>query len=83
MHTLNLGCSFITLRDTYNNQRPRCKIAWLHYANHFTFDCLTLNSENRGINITCMFTMMTYLKTIDHIGKKDGSGTHQSIDACG
>jgi hypothetical protein len=26
---------------------------------------------------------MTYLKTIHHIGKKDGSGTHQSIDACG
>ena len=38
---------------------------------------------NRGINITCMFTTMTYLKTIHYIGKKDGSGTHQSIDACG
>jgi hypothetical protein len=27
VHTLNLGCSFITLRKSCNNQRPRCDIA--------------------------------------------------------
>ena len=34
LHTLNLGCSFRTLRDPCNNQRPRCDIAWLHVINH-------------------------------------------------
>ena len=32
-HTLNLGCSFITLRESCNNQRPRCDIAWLLVTN--------------------------------------------------
>ena len=31
LHTLNLGCSFITLRGPYNNQAPRCDITWLTY----------------------------------------------------
>ena len=34
MHTLNLGCSFITFRELSNNQRPRCDIAWVHVTNH-------------------------------------------------
>ena len=34
LHTLNLGCSFIVLRELCNNQRPRCDIAWLHVTNH-------------------------------------------------
>ena len=34
LHTLNLDCSFITLREPCNNQRPRCDIAWLHVTNH-------------------------------------------------
>ena len=34
LHTLNLGCSFVIFREPYNNQRPRCGIAWLHVANH-------------------------------------------------
>jgi len=34
LHTLNMGCSFITLRQECNNQRPRCDIAWLHVTNH-------------------------------------------------
>ena len=34
LHTLNLGCTFITLREPCNNQRLRCDIAWLHVTNH-------------------------------------------------
>jgi hypothetical protein len=34
LHTLNLECSFITLRKSCINQRPRCDIAWLHVTNH-------------------------------------------------
>jgi hypothetical protein len=34
LHTLNLGCSFITIREPCNNQRLRCDIEWLHVANH-------------------------------------------------
>ena len=34
LHTLNLGCSFRTLREPCNNQRPRCDIACLHVINH-------------------------------------------------
>jgi hypothetical protein len=33
LHTLNLGCRFITLRKSCNNQRPRCDIACLHVTN--------------------------------------------------
>jgi hypothetical protein len=29
LHTLNLGCRFITLREPYNNQWPKCDIAGL------------------------------------------------------
>ena len=32
---LDLGYSFITLREPCNNQRPRCDIAQLHVTNHF------------------------------------------------
>ena len=41
LHTLNLGCSFITLRDPCNNKLPRCDIAWLRVR--------LFNSENRGV----------------------------------
>jgi hypothetical protein len=34
LHTLNEGCSIITLREPSNNQRPRCDIARLHVTNH-------------------------------------------------
>ena len=36
LHTLNLGCSFITYREPCNHssQPPRCDIAWLHATNH-------------------------------------------------
>jgi hypothetical protein len=34
LHTLNLGCSFIILREPCNNQRLRCDIAWLHVINY-------------------------------------------------
>ena len=36
---LNLGCSFIALRELCNNQRPRCGNAWIRLF-------------NRGIEIT-------------------------------
>ena len=61
MYTLSLGCSFITLREPCNNQRPRYDITWLHVTNHlyhsFPLDCLNIwvvssNSENCGMNIT-------------------------------
>ena len=31
LYTLNLGCSFTTLREPCNNQRSRCDIAFLYY----------------------------------------------------
>ena len=34
LHTLNLDCSFITLRESCNNQRPRCDIEWPNATNH-------------------------------------------------
>ena len=34
LHTLSLGCNFITLKEPYNNQRPKFDIAWLHVTNH-------------------------------------------------
>ena len=34
LHTLNRGCSFITRRESFNNQLPRCDSAWLHATNH-------------------------------------------------
>ena len=34
LYTLNLGCSFITLREPCNNQLPRCDIALLHVKKH-------------------------------------------------
>ena len=36
LHNLNLGCSFIILRELCNNQWPRYDIAWLHVANLYT-----------------------------------------------
>ena len=33
-HPLNIGCSFVTLREPCNNQQPRCDITWLHFTNH-------------------------------------------------
>jgi len=41
--TLYLGCSFITLREPYNNQRPRCDIAWLHVTNYWYHSFPELN----------------------------------------
>jgi hypothetical protein len=34
LRRLNLGCSFISLIEPCNNQRPRCDIAWLHVTYH-------------------------------------------------
>ena len=35
LYTLNLSCSFITLREPCNNQRPSCDIACLHVYKSF------------------------------------------------
>jgi hypothetical protein len=53
LQALNLGCSFITLREPCNNQRLRCDIAWLHVSNniYLGFGLKWLNSEICGINI--------------------------------
>ena len=40
LYTLNLGCSFITLREPCNNQRPRCFKQW-HTYSLFTYFFLT------------------------------------------
>ena len=40
-HTLNLVCSFITLREPCNNQRPICDIVWIHVTNHLYHDFLS------------------------------------------
>ena len=45
LHNLKPDCSFITLREPCNNQRPRCDIASRSIASPF-------NSKNRRINIT-------------------------------
>ena len=70
MHTLNLGCSVSTVRESCNNQRPRCDITWLHVTNHLYHFFLVkrLNSvtlrvrffnyltrKTRGINNTNTF----------------------------
>jgi len=56
LHTLNLGCSIITLREQCNNQRPRCDIVWLDVTNHLFHDFPSIsNPGNRGINITNTF----------------------------
>ena len=47
LHTLNLDCSYITLREPCNNQRPRCDIAWLKMLRiiyTMVFRVKTLNS---------------------------------------
>ena len=44
LHTLNLGGSFITLREQGNNQQPRCDITWLHVTNHLYLHVRLLNS---------------------------------------
>jgi len=58
LHTLILGCSFITLREPCNTQRPRCDIAWFQVTNNLyhtfvlsdgLFNCLI---RKTGINIT-------------------------------
>ena len=33
-----MGCSFITIREPCNNQRPRCDIAWPHITIHLNHD---------------------------------------------
>ena len=38
LHTLNMGSSFVTLRQPCNNLGPRCDIAWLHVTNHLYHD---------------------------------------------
>ena len=57
LHTLNLGCYFITLKEPCNNQRPRCDIAWLHITNHLYHGSIVspFNSEHRSMNIACSF----------------------------
>ena len=49
MHTLNPCCSFITLRETCNNQRPRRDITWLHVTNHLYHDFQVKQINNRGV----------------------------------
>jgi hypothetical protein len=38
LYTLNMGCSFITLREPCNNLGHRYDIAWLHATNHLYHD---------------------------------------------
>ena len=45
LHTLNLDCSFITLRESYNDQQLRCYIAWLHATNHLHHGFPELNDN--------------------------------------
>ena len=56
MHTLNLGCSFITIREPCNNQRLRCDIEWLHVANHLyhvhvMLMCYSMRTDNVESNL--------------------------------
>ena len=55
MYALNLGISFITLREPCNNQRPRCDIAWLHVINYL-YHHLTLKT-NGFTNDDCHTSM--------------------------
>ena len=43
-----MGCSFITLREPYNNQRPRRDIAWLHVTIHLYHRFV---AEKRGTEV--------------------------------
>ena len=52
LHTLNLGCNFITLREPCNNQQTRCDIAWLHVTDHLYHGLQTETVKN---NITLWF----------------------------
>ena len=58
MHTLNLGCSFITLRKSCNNQRPRCNIAWLHVTNYLYHGFPELDRNNLTLRIR-LFNRLT------------------------
>jgi hypothetical protein len=56
LHTLNLGCSFITIREPCNNQRLRCDIEWLHVANHLyhvhvMLMCYSMRTDNVESNL--------------------------------
>jgi hypothetical protein len=48
LHTLNLGCSFITLKKQCKNQLSRSDIAWLHVTNHLYHSSLMdVNEDER------------------------------------
>jgi hypothetical protein len=42
-------CSFITLREPCNNQRPKCDFAWLHKRS-FEFNCFNKHGLHRKHN---------------------------------
>jgi len=66
LHTLNLGCSFINLRDPCNNQRPRCDNAWLRVTNNlchgWLFSRLTRKIVVEILLVTCRQGYQTGLK---------------------
>ena len=65
LHTLNLGCSFITLREPCNNQRPRGDIAWLHATYHSYHDFRVKRLDNLTFRVW-LFNGLT-LKTMVYI----------------
>ena len=66
MHTLNLGCSFITLREPCINQRPICDIGWLHVTNHFTTIFLVKWLSNQR-TVVYIFNVLNKYITISYI----------------
>ena len=71
LHTFILGCSFITLEEPCNNQRPKCNITWLHATNHlyyYFWAVVLLFSKSRAIikdlNVTLHGFMLQLIYTI-------------------
>ena len=74
LRTLNLGCSFTTLRTPCNDQRPRCCKSFTtrfpsqpvqqSHTSHRVRLFNTFNSENHGINITKSATLNVWLYAI-------------------
>jgi hypothetical protein len=65
LHTLNLGCSFITLVEPCNNQQPRCDITWLHVTNHLYHGFPELNNLTLWFRVW-LFNPLTQ-KTMVHL----------------
>ena len=67
LHTLNMGCSFITLRQQCNNQRPRCDNAWLHVTwfsglNNLIVVVSFIGGGNRRKPPTCRKSLTNFIR---------------------